>query len=253
MSTPTIAAPPAWRAIDFLSDLHLSAAMPKTAAAWREYLLHTDAEAVVILGDLFEVWVGDDARSLPFEASCVRALAQAATRRSLMVMVGNRDFLMGPALLADCGAICLHDPTVIEAFGERTLIAHGDAWCLGDVDYQQFRRLVRSEAWQQQFLAQPLEVRQEIAAGIRRESASRRRYDGAADADLDAEAVTSALQESGATVLVHGHTHRPGSGPFGLGMRHVLSDWDLDHGDRAEVLRWTRSGYERVRVPAPRR
>jgi UDP-2,3-diacylglucosamine hydrolase len=251
LSTPTIAAPATWRAIDFLSDLHLAGSTPRTAAAWRAHLLHTEADAVVILGDLFEVWVGDDARTLPFEAWCVRTMAEAATRLSLMVMVGNRDFLMGPALLADCGAVSLSDPTVIEAFGVRTLVAHGDAWCLSDVDYQQFRRVVRGEAWQRQFLGQPLASRQDIAAGIRRESASRRRYDGMADADLDPEAVAAALQASAAAVLVHGHTHRPGSGPIGPGVRHVLSDWDLDRGDRAEVLRWTRSGFERLRLDAP--
>lgn len=248
---PAIAAPTGWGAIDFLSDLHLSPALPRTAAAWREHLLHTRADAVVLLGDLFEVWVGDDSRALPFEASCVDAMRQASARLTLMVMVGNRDFLMGEALLSDCGAVQLQDPTVMEAFGVRALLAHGDAWCLSDTEYQDFRRVVRGAPWQREFLARPLADRQRIAADIRRESAARRRYDGDADADLDPDAVAEAMRRTGTTVLVHGHTHRPGSGPYAVGVRHVLSDWDLDQGGRAEVLRWTRDGFRRVPPEGP--
>ncbi len=243
----TYIAPAPWRAVDFISDLHLSSALPLTFAAWRAHLLNTSADAVFMLGDLFEVWVGDDVRHLPFEAGCVAVMREAAQRVTLALMVGNRDFLIGAAMLRDSSAQALADPTVIEAFGQRVLASHGDAWCLEDVEYQQFRRQVRGGDWQREFLSRPLPQRQSIAAEIRGQSESRKRFEGAASADVDVAAASAALRSAGAALLVHGHTHRPFSGPFGSSAtRHVLSDWDLDQGQRAEVLRWTCDGLRRI-------
>ena len=236
-----------WRAIDFISDLHLCEAMPRTVQAWAAHLQHTRADAVFILGDLFEVWVGDDARSRPFERHCVDILAAAASRRTIAFMVGNRDFLVGQALLRDSGMMGLPDPTQLNAWGQRLLLSHGDALCLADTPYQAFRAEVRGAAWQAQFLARPLDERLHIAAEIRRASASRQRYDGAADSDVDAAEAVRWLHTMGAAELIHGHTHRPGSDALAPGFkRHVLSDWDLDGAARAEVLRLTRDGLERV-------
>ena len=118
-----IAAPPAWRAIDFISDIHLSAAQPRTFEAWRAFLAGTDADAVFILGDLFEVWVGDDARaSGAFEAACAGVLQSAARRMHVAFMAGNRDFLVGPALLDDCGITALPDPVMLDAWGSPVLL-----------------------------------------------------------------------------------------------------------------------------------
>lgn len=241
-----LVAPPAWRAVDFISDLHLCEAMPRTFDAFAAHLRHTRADAVFILGDLFEVWVGDDARQRVFESACVDVLAEAASHRHLAFMAGNRDFLLGAAMLRDCGMTGLPDPTVLSAWGQRVLLSHGDALCLADLPYQAFRHEVRGTAWQQQFLAKPLPERLQIAAEIRHASASRQRFDGDGSADVDAAEAVRWMHTMGTAELVHGHTHRPGSDTLAPGYkRHVLSDWDLDHARRAEVLRLTRDGFER--------
>ncbi|MBK7459251.1 MAG: UDP-2,3-diacylglucosamine diphosphatase [Betaproteobacteria bacterium] len=246
------AAPRDWKAIDFISDLHLCEALPRTFDAWAAHLRHTPADAVFILGDLFEVWVGDDARTLPFERRCAEVMAEAASHRSLAFMAGNRDFLLGTAMLRVTGMMGLPDPTVLDAWGQRVLLSHGDELCLDDRPYQAFRAEVRSNTWQQQFLAKPLPQRLAVAAEIRRESGARRRFDGDASADIDAAAAVRWMHAMGAAELVHGHTHRPGSNALAPGFkRHVLSDWDLDQGRRAEVLRLTRSGFQRVAPAVP--
>lgn len=246
----TFDAPAGWRRIDFISDLHLCAAMPRTAAAFAAHLRHTPADAVFILGDLFELWVGDDMRLRPFEQGCVAAMADAARRRRLAFMAGNRDFLVGAGLLRDAGLLRLDDPTLLTAWGRRVVLSHGDALCLADEPYQAFRAEVRTAAWQAQFLAKPLDERLAIAAGIReasKESHARRRFDGDSWADVDATAAVQWLQAAGASELVHGHTHRPGSNTLAPGfVRHVLTDWDLDAGNRAEVLALTPDGFARV-------
>ena len=233
-------APPGWRAIDLISDLHLSADMPATFAAWSDHLRATDADAVFMLGDLFEVWVGDDARHDGFEARCADVLAEAASQRTLAFMCGNRDFLVGGELLKACGILALPDPTVLVAFGERVLLSHGDALCLSDRDYQTFRAMVRTAAWQRDFLARPLAERRALARGIRAESESRKAGVGDEWFDIDTAAAARWMHESGTPTLIHGHTHRPGTHSIAPGCtRHVLSDWDLDDAarPRAEVLR----------------
>jgi len=241
--------PKTWTAIDFISDLHLCQAMPHTFAAFSHHLLTTSADAVYILGDLFEVWVGDDMARLPFEARCVEVLAQASSHRHIAFMVGNRDFLVGSALLREAGMMGLPDPTVMQAWGQRLLLSHGDALCLGDKPYQDFRLEVRSAAWQEQFLNRPLKERLTIAAAIRRASSGRNRFDGDASVDLDTGETVHWMHAMGTPEMVHGHTHRPGSSDLAPGYkRHVMSDWDLDLADRAEVLRLSRDGFERLPV-----
>lgn len=248
-----ITAPASWRRIDFVSDLHLSEDMPLTFAAWRDYLLATPADAVFVLGDLFEAWVGDDARLAGFEADATAVLAQAAVRRPMFFMVGNRDFLVGDEMLAACGTTGLPDPTVLAAFGTRAFLTHGDAWCLGDVEYQQVRRVVRDPAWQQQVLGLPLAERRALAGRMRTASEQRATRDNATSAttwfDVDHDLAVRSLAAADADVLVHGHTHRPVTeslAPFAI--RHVLSDWDLDHAasPRAEVLRWQDGQWVRL-------
>lgn len=245
--------PASWRAVDFISDLHLCEAMPATFTAWAQHLRHTTADAVFMLGDLFEVWVGDDARQRPFERACVEVMAEAASHRVLAFMAGNRDFLVGPALLQDAGLLALPDPTVLLAWGQPVLLSHGDALCLADAPYQTFRRQVRSAAWQAEFLARPLAERLALAAEMRRASAARWQMDGDAAADVDAAEAVRWMHALGAAEMVHGHTHRPGSNALAPGFkRHVLSDWDLDgSAPRAEVLRLSRRGFERI-APASR-
>ena len=136
-------APERWQAIDFISDLHLSAALPRTFEAWAAYMHGTTADAVVILGDLFEFWPGSDAVQLDFEASCLQVLRSAAQRCHVALMVGNRDFLLEPALLQQWGVRWLDDPTLLRAWCHVAWLTHGDALCLDDLAYQQFRAVVR--------------------------------------------------------------------------------------------------------------
>ncbi len=244
-----VIAPAHWQCVDFISDMHLCAQRPKTFEAWANYLDHTRANAVVILGDLFEVWVGDDARQLPFEQSCVEVLRRVGQQRDLAFMVGNRDFLLGDAMLAACCMQALLDPTRLVLGGQTLLLSHGDALCLDDTDYLAFRALVRAEEWQSQFLANSLTKRIDVAANIRNHSELRKQFDGATFADVDTPAAMAWLNAGQARTLIHGHTHRPANHTLAPGvMRYVLSDWDLDdtQAPRAEVLRWTSAGLTRI-------
>jgi len=237
-----------WRVIEFMSDLHLSPLAPATSAAWAAHLQHTDADAVVILGDLFEVWVGDDARCDAFEARCLEVLARTSARCWVGFMAGNRDFLLGESALADAGVTLLPDPTVLCAFGQRVLLTHGDALCLADVEYQRFRAEVRSPAWRAQFLSRSLVERRQLAAAMRDASEQRQRARGrAAYGDIDSAAAAEWSRLARAPVLIHGHTHQPVSEPMTTALtRHVLSDWHHDDGSaRGDTLRLSAAGIRR--------
>jgi UDP-2,3-diacylglucosamine hydrolase len=238
-------APPDWCAVEFISDLHLSPATPRSTAAWQGYLRDTDADAVLLLGDVFEVWIGDDAADTPgFEADAAVTLAAAARRRWTGFMAGNRDFLLGDALLERCGVHRLADPTRLVFGGQQFLLSHGDLLCLGDTAYQRFRREVRSSSWQQRFLAQSLSERAALAPPKRAARTPNKKTVSPADwADVDDAAAARWLRDAGCHALIHGHTHRPGRVALEDGLhRHVLSDWDLDHAERAQVLRLTADG-----------
>ena len=243
-------APPSWRCIDFISDLHLHDGLTKTTQALTDYLRSTPADAVLMLGDIFEAWVGDDMRCEPYEAACTALFAETGKRLHLGVMVGNRDFLLGQDMIAACHAHTLQDPTVLEAFGQHTLLIHGDELCLADTAYLRFRNQVRNPAWQQAFLAAPLEARLTQARQMREASQMHQQSQSPTEwADVDELAASQWMRAAQATTLIHGHTHRPGDQPFGPpgAVRHVLSDWDMDHGHpRAEVLRMSASGFERI-------
>lgn len=242
-----LTAPASWEQVDLLSDLHLGPDTPATLERLARHLAETPAQAVLLLGDIFEVWVGDDARGEPFEAGVVRLLREASQRVALFFMPGNRDFLVGPALLADAGMAALPDPTVLDAFGQRWLLAHGDAQCLDDTAYQAFRRQVRSPAWQAQVLAQPLAARQALGRQMREGSRAAQAAQLMAT-DLDAQACRALLREAGATTMIHGHTHRPAEHDLGGGLRRVvLSDWDLDATPpRGDVIRLSAAGLQRL-------
>lgn len=252
-----VQAPGHWRTVDFISDLHLQASEPATFEAWRTYMQHASCDALFILGDLFEVWVGDDLLDDPTEAAfpqtCVQALHAATQRMPVYFMAGNRDFLVGKRLLAATGMQGLSDPCTLTLGNERWVLSHGDALCLGDTDYQAFRRQVRAPAWQAQFLAQPLSQRLAVARQIRMASEQRKGTD-TPWADADPGASTSLLQRHGAIRLVHGHTHQAADHPLGEGgQRCVLSDWDATSSPpRLEVLRWAAPSAGATQQP-PRR
>ena len=236
-------APAHWRVVDFISDLHLQASEPQTVQAWQDYLAHTRADAVFMLGDIFEVWVGDDGldsedEDARFERACIETMHAASQRCALFLMHGNRDFLLGTAAAQRARFTLLSDPTTLVFGGQHWLLSHGDALCLDDREYMAFRAQVRTESWQQAFLAQPLAQRRQIARGLRQHSEERKRS-GVTYADVDGPLAREWLQEAQALTLIHGHTHKPADHELGPGLvRHVLSDWDLAaQTPRAEVLR----------------
>lgn len=253
-AAPQLQAPAHWRSVDLISDLHLQAQEPETFKAWQTYMDGTPADAVLILGDLFEVWVGDDeVPNSPFLQACSEVLRSASTRLHLGIMHGNRDFLMGPAFMASCGAQLLNDPTLLRWGSNSWLLSHGDALCIGDTDYQQFRQEVRSPEWMARFLAQPLAERQAVARQLRTQSETRK-SSGMGFADADTALSLSWLRSAAASHLIHGHTHQAadhvmtedGQGPC---TRSVLSDWDLRaQPPRAQVLRLTADGHQQ-RLP----
>ena len=244
-------APSQWQAIDFISDLHLQASEMKTFNAWQHYLQQTPAGAVFILGDLFEVWVGDDAMTVAdsFEQLCAQILRTAAQRLSIFILHGNRDFLMGHALMQAAGATLIPDPTVLSFAGQRWLLTHGDALCLADTDYLAFREQVRSIAWQTTFLAKPLAERQALARQMRGQSEVRKQTSHEY-ADVDTTAALKWLRNANAATMIHGHTHRPNHHALDAGhSRWVLSDWELDHAPaRADLLRIDRTQAQPYRL-----
>ena len=244
-------APGHWRTVDCISDLHLVASEPATFAAWQQYMAGTTADAVCILGDLFEVWVGDDAVAADpggFDAACMEVLRAAARQRPVFFMHGNRDFLVGRACLESCGVTLLDDPTVLVLHGQRWLLSHGDILCLDDTDYLKFRAMVRTPEWQAAFLARPLAERRALARSMRAQSEDRKRNPSAVWADVDGGAARQWLQQARAGTLVHGHTHRPADHDLGDGLRRiVLSDWDAAaHPPRAQLLCLSTAGAQRV-------
>ncbi len=258
---PELLAPGAWRSVDFISDLHLQPNEPATFDAWRAFLrgevagapdVSPVADALFILGDLFEVWVGDDVLdsddpAAPFWRACADAIAERARLTPVFFMAGNRDFLIGPVASERMGWQVLSDPTVLQLGQHRTLLSHGDALCVDDTDYQAFRKTVRQSVWQRDFLSQSLADRLKVARDLRERSQARKDAMGSDPslwADVDHAAAAQWLKQARAHRLIHGHTHRPGHHKWRDGLeREVLSDWELGSTQpRSEVLRLHVSG-----------
>lgn len=243
-----VVAPPSWRRLAFVSDLHLGPVTAATQQAFEAWLAGLDTDALFILGDLFEAWVGDDAVALPYAARFAARLR--AVGRPVFFLHGNRDFLLGDAMARACGMQLLAERCVLEAFGERLLLTHGDAQCLDDAAYQAFRAQVRQPAWQQGFLARPLSERLQIAAQMRdasQRSQGAQKAMGLPFADPDAAHCREQLQAADCKLMLHGHTHRPGRYELGDGLaRLVLSDWDCESEPRrGDALLWSAEGWQR--------
>jgi UDP-2,3-diacylglucosamine hydrolase len=216
----------------FISDLHLSEERPAANERFIDFLegQAPEAQALYILGDLFEYWIGDDDLESPFNAvmaGMLRSLSQRGV--ALYVMHGNRDFLLGERFCAATGARLLPDPTVHEVEGVKTLLMHGDTLCTDDHDYQAWRRIARSAEWQSEFLARPREERRRLIVGLREKSKAVIEAKPSDIMDVNDAAVGEALRRHGVERLVHGHTHRAGrhrlQGDGRLRERWVLPDW----------------------------
>ena len=230
-----------------ISDIHLTPSMPLTAQRFFDFCEKDapKAQAVFILGDLFEYWVGDDTSpSSPFQQEIQRALANLSTKTKTYYVHGNRDFLIGPAFLKKTGMSLLTDPSCIEIAHEQYVVCHGDSLCTADVGYQMFRKLVRKPWMQRVFLNMPLHWRRSIANRLRSNSYSQYQR-GARKSSQQNNARTNVTLEACAALardrfvdkLIHGHTHLPAHHQEQLGeqtwQRWVLSDWDLDHPESA--------------------
>jgi UDP-2,3-diacylglucosamine hydrolase len=195
----------------FVSDLHLDASAPAAVEQFRSFLkTHAaDAEALYILGDLFEMWVGDDEVEADKKAvtSALRALTSSGV--ACFVLHGNRDFLLGRGFCDDTGCRLLPDPVVAEFDGERVLLTHGDALCVDDHSYQELRSIVRTAPWQRRFLALPLSDRELLANRARAGSRQHTSRTIPEIMDVNSEAVTQAYRVAGVRRIIHGHTHRP--------------------------------------------
>ena len=211
----------------FISDLHIDESRPHVLAGLQR-LIETEADtvdALYILGDLVEVWVGDDDDG-PTANAVREALTAAARHCAVQVMHGNRDFLFGQRFAAETGVTLIEDPTVIDVDGQRVLVAHGDAYCTGDAEYQQLRTMLRSPEWQASVLAMSLAERRSLAAGMRAKSIAANENKADNIMDVTPAAAQTALTEADANLLVHGHTHRPGIHDLGDRCRRiVLGDW----------------------------
>ncbi|CAN7451456.1 UDP-2,3-diacylglucosamine diphosphatase [Massilia sp. LjRoot122] len=215
----------------FISDLHLQAAHPRTAEAFFRFLAEraVHAERLYLLGDIFEYWAGDDDLAEPFHQQVIAAIrAVSAAGTAVYWLAGNRDFLVGPGFAEAAGLSLLEEPHVISAGGKRIALVHGDAQCTADLKYMAFRAQVRDREWQQHFLGMPLAQRKAIIAGLRegsREAQAGKSYE---IMDVAPEAVEKLYGETDASVIIHGHTHRPAVHETNGKLRYVLPDWELD-------------------------
>lgn len=239
----------------FVSDLHLSAERPRMVRRFESFLAQEAARAgaLYILGDLFEYWVGDDDLEEPLNARVAAALAALAARGvAVFLMHGNRDFLLGRAFAERTGARLIADPTLLELHGTRTLLMHGDTLCTDDVEYQKFRSLARSAAFQAEFLAQPLVARKRHVGELRELNEQAKQAKSAEIMDVAAATVEQVLREFGYPRLIHGHTHRPARHLHVVDgracERWVLPDWY----ERAGYLRCGADGCTAVALDTGR-
>jgi UDP-2,3-diacylglucosamine hydrolase len=230
----------------FVSDLHLDAASPEIARQFHAFLGDEarSAEALYILGDLFEAWLGDDDPDPAARATvgALRALTDSGV--PLFLMHGNRDFLIGERFCRETGATLLPDGTVIELHGERAVLMHGDALCTDDASYQRLRRIVRNPLVRGLFRLMTLNQRRALAARLRAGSRAHVGMTAPELMDVNAETVAQAFREAGVRTMIHGHTHRPAVHPLEIdgapAQRIVLGDWYT----RGSVLEVSAGGFE---------
>jgi len=215
----------------FISDLHLDPARPGIVDLFLQFLRGPvqDSEALYILGDLFEVWIGDDNGTSEYDA-VMDGLRQCTNNGiPIFLMHGNRDFLLGDEFMGRTGCTLLADPTVINCTDEPILLMHGDTLCIGDKGYQDFRIQVRDQKWQQRFLSKTIAERKHIASDLRESSRTAVQDKTPEIMDVDPQAVEDAFRYHKVRYMIHGHTHRPGIHQLSVDgksvQRIVLGDW----------------------------
>jgi UDP-2,3-diacylglucosamine hydrolase len=214
----------------FLSDIHLCESRPRIIDAFVSFLskLTNEVDALYILGDLFEYWIGDDSKQ---HNNVIEALKELTDRHiQVFLMHGNRDFLIGSAFEKKTGAVLLNDPILVEIYGKKVLLCHGDTLCTDDIEYQSFRDKIRSESWKNEFLKKSLAERVSIANDFRKESELNKKKKSVKIMDVNLDEVNRTLiQFNYPDFLIHGHTHRPNQHSINLDghqiQRIVLGDW----------------------------
>lgn len=237
----------------FISDLHLEPDRQDISQAFFNFLEKhaANAQALYILGDFFNVWLGDDYSSeLSLKvAEKLKTLSQSGV--TIKLMHGNRDFLIGENFAQSCGAELIKEPCSLEAFNQKILLMHGDVLCTQDHDYMAFRQLVRDPEWQQNFLSRPIAERIAFAAEARKQSQSMNSNKAADIMDVTPEAVADIMQKHDVLTLIHGHTHRPAVHDTNQtpepGRRLVLGDWD----DGAWYISWTPEQLSLHKIETP--
>jgi len=217
----------------FISDLHLCDSRPNITQAFIAFLQNTaiKAEALYILGDLFEYWPGDDAIETGLHRTTIDALKKLSVQGvDTFLMHGNRDFLLSDGFAKAANITLLADPTLLHLYGKPVLLSHGDELCTDDIAYQQFRQQVRSITWKNQFLSQPLNSRIAYIEDLRIKSAQEKSQKSMSIMDVNADAVAALLRENAYPPLfIHGHTHRPYQHFIQVDghecVRWVLGDW----------------------------
>jgi UDP-2,3-diacylglucosamine hydrolase len=236
----------------FISDLHLAEERPEINSLFFRFIEDSarGTEALYILGDLFDYWVGDDqldhdplARSV---TDSLRRLSDAGTR--VYFMHGNRDFLIGERFAREAGLTILPDPTLIKLYDQQVLLMHGDTLCTDDVAYQKFRAQTRTAEWKSATLAKPYEARQQLAQSIRMQSDTAKSQKAEEIMDVTEATVEEVFRQHHYPVMIHGHTHRPATHRLSVDghacERWVLADW---HG-RGECLEASNSGLQRIEL-----
>ena len=221
----------------FISDCHLDARRPEVSAALTGFLDNraSSASRLYILGDLFEVWLGDDDPA-PEYRDVIDSLRQLASRVDVFFMAGNRDFLLGPAFASKVKLTLLDEPHILLLGQDRAALIHGDTLCTDDRDYQEFRSMVRTEKWQSDFLGKPLVERQQIAARLRADSVDAMAQKSYEIMDVNQAAVQDCFTRNRVSTIIHGHTHRPAIHHYDTDLsRIVLGDW----GQQPSYLSWT--------------
>ena len=235
----------------FISDLHIDSSRPGIVEQFLQFLEAEarHADALYILGDLFESWVGDDSPDTTQLAAIAGLRALSAVGVPCFVMHGNRDFLMAAEFCRQSGVHLLPDPLIVTLYGEPVLVMHGDALCSDDQAYQRLRATVRDAGWQRRFLKLSSDARRALAQAARAGSQAHTTAMQDSITDVNADSVAMALRSAGTATLLHGHTHRPAIHTLQVDgrpcTRIVLGDWY----DQGSVLRWDHEGPQLASLP----